>query len=339
MTAAGPGPIIVQRGRDIAPAEWWVETPLEAEDVSRFNLLEYWRIIVKHRIWAVSIFVASLAIGVMANLLMTPIYTASTTIQIDREAAKVVDVEGMNADEGGSIDEFLQTQYGLLKSDSLAARVVDDLGLARDGTFIKTMGGTPRAGSTPEDVNIRRKQAAGLVAKNRGVRPIRGSRLVGVSFDSPNPALSARVANGLATAFIETNLERRYDSASYARDFLESRLKQVKARLEDSERQLVAYAAKEQIINVAAPTEGGGAEQTSSQSLTASDLVAMNNALAAAKTQRIQAEQRWRQAQSGDGSSIPEVLQSPTIQALRQNKATLQAQYQDKLSVYKPEFP
>lgn len=340
MTTAGHGPIIVQRGgRDIAPAEWWVEQPLASEDVSQFNLLEYWRIIVKHRVWAISIFVACLAIAMVANLMMTPIYTASTTIQIDREPAKVVDVEGMTPEEGGSADEFLQTQYGLLKSQSLAERVVDNLGLAKDGTFIKAMGATPKAGTTPEDVKIRRKQAVGLVAANRGVRPVRGSRLVAVSFDSPSPGLSATVANALATAFIETNLERRYDSASYARDFLESRLKQVKARLEDSERQLVAYAAKEQIVNVAVPTEGGGAEQTASQSLTASDLVAMNSALAAARAQRIQAEQRWRQASAGDGSSIPEVLQSPTIQAMRQQKATLQAQYQDKLNVYKPDFP
>ena len=75
---------------------------------------------------------------------------------------------------------------------------------------------------------VRRKRATSLVLHNRDVRPVRGSRLVAITFDSPNAALSARVANGFATAFIETNLERRYDSASYARNFLEDRLKQLK---------------------------------------------------------------------------------------------------------------
>lgn len=336
VTASAHGPIIMDRGRAVMPAEWWMEEPVHADAAPQFNLFEYWRIIVKHRYWVIGIFLTAIAIGVLSTLLMTPIYTASTTIQIDREAAKVVDMQSFTPEEVGSIDEFLQTQYGLLNSGALAARVVDDLGLARDGSFIKTMGA-----SAPKQADARRRRAISLVLHNRDVRPVRGSRLVAVTFDSPNPALSARVANGFATAFIETNLERRYDSASYARNFLEDRLKQVKAKLEVSERQLVAYAQQQQIVNVAPTAAGqnGGAEQTASQSLTAADLVAMDAALAAAKADRIKAEQKWRQAAMGDGSSLPEVLQNPTIQTLRQQKAGLQAQYQDKLSVYKPDYP
>lgn len=336
MTAGGHGPIIVDRGRAIMPADWWAEEPMPHDAGPQFNLFEYWRIIVKHRYWVVSIFLTAIAIGVLSTLLMTPIYTASTTIQIDREPAKVVDIQDITPDEMGSTDEFMQTQYGLLKSGALAGRVVDDLGLAKDNTFLKTMGAS---GSDKPDV--RRKRATSLVLHGRDVRPVRGSRLVAVTFDSPNPALSARVANGFATAFIETNLERRYDSASYARNFLEDRLKQVKARLEDSERQLVAYAQQQQIVNIGitTPGENGGAEQTASQSLTAADLVAMDAALASAKADRIKAEQKWRQAASGDGSSLTEVLSNPTIQTLRQQKGVLQATYQDKLSVYKPDYP
>ena len=41
--------------------------------------------------------------------------------------------------------------------------------------------------------------------------------------------------------------ERRYESASYARDFLQTHLEQVKQKLQDSEQQLMDYATKEQI--------------------------------------------------------------------------------------------
>ena len=113
----------------------------------------------------------------------------------------------------------------------------------------------------------------------------------------------------------------------------------MKQRLEESERQLVAYAGQEQIINVPTADETGASTAGGGQSLTAADLVALNSALASAKGERIRAEQRWRQAQSVSGAGLPEVLQSPSIQSLRQTKAELSASYQQKLNVYKPEYP
>lgn len=335
MTPVGHGAPAPQRGGELAPANWWGEQPRPAGE-SELNLLTYWRLMLKHRLVVLGAVIACLTVGVAATLLMTPIYTASTTIQIDREAARVLDVEGVTPAEAQVGDEFFQTQYGLLKSESLASRTVDSLGLARDNSFLEAMGSDGES-----DPAARRKKAVDVLTKNIAVRPVRGSRLVEVSFASPSPQLSARVANGMAENFIESNLERRYESASYARRFLEERLRQVKARLEETEKQLVAYAASQGIVNVAAQPVGtnGGAEQTASQSLTASDLVAMNTALAAAKSERIRAEQKWRQASSANSASLPEVLQNPTIQALSQTRATLQAQYQEKLGVYKPDYP
>ena len=337
ITAGSYEPIVVHRGNDLVHG--WSDQSGVEQPVS--NLLEYWRTLLRHRFVVAGVFVAAIAIGLAATLLMKPIYTAATTLEIEREAAKVLDVEAVTPTEAMTGDEFFQTQYGLLKSESLAARVVDNLGLANDDAFLKAMGSSG-VGSGKNAATVRRKHAIAVLSQSVSVRPLRGSRLVSVAVDSPNPRLAAKLANAIAEGFIQSSLERRYESASYARQFLEERLKQVKARLEDSERQLVSYASQEQIINVsplAATGATGGAEQTASQSLTASDLIAMNTALAAAKGERIRAEQRWNEARTGDGSAIPEVLQSPTIQSLRQSKAQLQAQYQDKLSVYKPDYP
>ena len=105
-----------------------------SEDGAEFslNLAEYWRLLMKHRILIAVIFVTALALGAVATLLMTPIYTAQTMVQIDRETAKVVegaDVEPRESMVAG--EEFFQTQYGLLRSRSLAVRVIDALGLAK----------------------------------------------------------------------------------------------------------------------------------------------------------------------------------------------------------------
>ena len=74
---------------------------------------------------------------------------------------------------------------------------------------------------------------------------MRSSSIVKISYDSPNPALAAKIANALASSFIKVNLERRYNASTYARNFLQDRLTQLKAKLEESEKALVAYAEKE----------------------------------------------------------------------------------------------
>jgi capsular exopolysaccharide synthesis family protein len=169
------------------------------------------------------------------------------------------------------------------------------------------------------------------------VVPTRTSRLVVVNFSSPDPALAARIANAFADNFIAEGLDRRFQASSYARDFLERRLAEVKARLEDSERALAAYATQRQIIQLSSAGQPGGPE--SGQSLAAANLEAFTSALATARADRIRAEQRWRQAQGQSGLGLPDILQSPTIQVLSQEHAKLAAEYQDKLSIYKDDYP
>ncbi len=82
------------------------------------------------------------------------------------------------------------------------------------------------------------------------IAPVRNSRLVQVTFAHPNAAVTERVANGVAEAFITANLDRKYDATSYARKFLEERLQQLKVKLEESEAQLVAYAQQQGIVNL-----------------------------------------------------------------------------------------
>ena len=65
------------------------------------------------------------------------------------------------------------------------------------------------------------------------VAPVRGSRLVDVTAVTPDAALSQRIADAWGKLFIETNLEQRYDASDYARRFLENRLEQMRAKLEE----------------------------------------------------------------------------------------------------------
>jgi capsular exopolysaccharide synthesis family protein len=333
-----PNRQLLQRVQPGAVAAWedhqFYEPQPEINQGAR--LLEYWRIIYKH-LWVIVIaVVVALAIGIAVTMLTKRVYTAATTIEIDRETTNVVGIaDGQPVDRLARDEEFFQTQYGLLKSWSLSARVAQSLNLASDPNFLRAMGVDP-ATARPQDAARRQQWATGVLQGGLGVLPVRDSRLVRLTFDSPDPGLSARVANAFADNFISSNLERKFEASAYARTFLEQRLAELKAKLEDSERQLVAYATQQQIIQVAEPSSKDAAPP---QSLNATNLAELDTALTAAKANLVQAQERYRATQAAPGLAAPEILADPTVEQLREDRAKLATQYQQQLKLYKPDYP
>ena len=325
----------VARSRDNVAAAWEdVQLGDSAEPSQGLRVLEYWRILYKHKWLIAASVVIALAVGFVVTVLTPRIYTASTTIEIDREATNVVGLnDAQPVDRLARDQEFFQTQYGLLKSWSLADRVAQSENLATDPQFLKALGMAPRkprAGAGAND------WVAGYLMGGLGVYPVRDSRLVRLTFDSPDRNLSARIANAFAENFIANNLQRKFDASAYARNFLEQQLAQLKAKLEDSERQLVAYATQQQIIQVAEPNTSKDAAPP--QSLSATNLGAVNGDLTAAKANLVQVEERYKAAQSA-GLSAPDVLADSTVAQLRQEQVKLTVQYNNQLKIYKPDYP
>nr|WP_036165549.1 polysaccharide biosynthesis tyrosine autokinase [Lysobacter dokdonensis] len=304
------------------------------EDEDTINLREYWQVL-RDRRWVIAgVTAAVVALALAVTLLATPIFRASSTLQIERDTMKIMDVEGLTPTESPMDRDFYQTQYELLRSRSLARRVVQDLRLVQAPLFADLVAnvdaGLEDKQATPAAQREARERALVETAlESLTIEPVRNSRLVRVNFDSADPALSARIANAWADAFIASNLERRFDASSYARKYLEERLAQSKARLEDSEKALVAFATQEQIVNV-------GENQPS---LSAQNLGELNAALALAQAARIRAQAAWDQARAGDGLGLPQVVQSPLIQKLRESRSLLAAQYQEQLRTFKADYP
>ena len=160
------------------------------------------------------------------------------------------------------------------------------------------------------------------------VEPVRNSRLVKLHYDSPDPQRAAAILNALVKNYINMSMERRFDASTYARNFLQERLQQVKAKLEDSERELVKFARQEQIISV-----------DDKQNTVSQNLRATNAALAEAEKKRIAAEAAYRQVMSTRGQGLSQILDSSIIQTLKETKAKLETQYQENLNIYKPAYP
>ena len=308
-------------------------------------LEQYLRIAKRWRWVILGVTLAAFVIGFLITMLMTPQYTATATIEISRDGDQVTNFEGVSREVSVADQEFYQTQYGLLRSRSLAERVATQLRLTDDPAFFESFGrddaddkAFQRAGQryAASGRAVRQRIAGEILLDNLSINPTRLSRLVDIHFSSPDPALSAKVANAWAEMFIDSNLQRKLQATAYGRRFLQEQLGEYKDRLDRSQKQLVAYASAQQIINLPAQA-GGDGTVTQERSIVADDLASLNLALNTAIADRIQAEARFRR--SGTAGSSTEALNNSAINNLRQRRAELAAEYQQLMVRFEPAYP
>ena len=263
-----------------------------------------------------------LILGVLLSFILTsriqPLYKAGATVEIHKSEVQIV--EGAVGPANIADAAYMQTQYALLKSRSLAQRVVDNLNLASSELYADQL----------QSMTTRRRQATDKVMTNIVVSPVGNSRLFKVNYISSKPDQAALVANELVDAFIETNLERKYNTTAYARTFLSERLSVTKEALEKSERNLVNYAEEMDILDI----HSGDGQQAS---LGMNNILALNNDLSVAESQTFQAEQAVAEMISSDASRS--TIDSPILQKLRAKLFELEGEYEELLKTLKPAHP
>jgi capsular exopolysaccharide synthesis family protein len=323
---------------------------------------EFWKAL--RRRWGVIVIVLGLTLLVTALWLLVtpPTYTATTTLRIEKEEPRVLTFDDV-AKQIDPLPDALQTQQRLLQSRTLANRVITRLSLAQhpdfqdeeQGDFVRTWTDGARAW-------VRERLAAwrpppsppgpleGLVVESPltrvfqsrlAVEPVRGSRLVKVSFESRDPALAARVANTLSDAFLTQALETKATSGRYASGFLAKQLGEARGRLEDAEVKLNVFL-KANGINFVSPATlmgRGNTAGTERQDLVTQQLATLSDALLKARGDRIAKESLVQQAQSRDIDALPAVLQSPLIVKLKGDLSTVEAEYQQLSQTFRPEYP
>ena len=274
-------------------------------------------------LWRRKFMIAAIAIlGTAAALLLTlrvtPLYKSVATIEVQRQETRII--ESASIDPVSIADnEYMATQYALIKSRALAERVVEILDLAND----------PRYADSELGREARVRSAAAKITDNLRVSPEGRSRVVNISFVSDDPREAARIANAIVENFIDGSMERKFNTTSYARKFLNERLVTARETLQNAERSLVEYAQAEEILDLS--TSGGNT------SLDADALVTLNQELAKAQSERIIAEQRYRENLSSE--TTQEVLDNEDLARLRALKTELTAEYQEKLGTFKPGYP
>ncbi|WP_421850517.1 GumC family protein [Novosphingobium sp.] len=298
--------------------------------------------IIRANLVVISIIVAvSLVIATVTTMLQTPRYTAETTIQINDQSAQVLGKQNDTMQDpvvaASDTERFLQTQVDILKSRALAERVAQKLRLIGNPKFYDAMGMRQPSGDLSkeklEDLTISAIDAA------RGVDLPRKTRLATVSFNSTQPELAAKIANAFATEFIQTNLQRRFDSSAYARDFISGQLYEARAKLEQSERELNAYAREAGIIRDRdnSPDDSGGSRP--GNSVTTTSLLEINTAANQAEAARIVAEGRWRLISESSPLNSPDVLANQAITSLYSDRARIVAELEKQRSNHLEDYP
>ena len=300
---------------------------------------------IRANLWLISAIVAAaLAIALVATLVQTKRYTASSTIQInDRSSGVMGSKEEQLGDAAAptfDIDRFLKTQTDIIQSRGLALRVAQKLNLIGIARLYEAQGmKAPPPGTDPL---VLRDHAVSLLAGNLSVRLPRDSRIVAISYESSDRELSAQVANAYAGEFIQSNLQRKFDSSSYARTFLGEQLDEARVKLESSERALNAYAREAGIIRTGGSSIDGADGKTVTDrgaSITSASMQQLNAAANEATARRIEAEGRWRAVSSGPLLSSPLVLQNSTVISLLTEKARVEADLSQDRATHLDDYP
>lgn len=304
-------------------------------------LLQYWNGVVRWRWLMIGIVVFCLAASVIVTVLTAPKYTAEVQIEISRQQKQITKVDGIDNEEAGRDQEFYATQYALLKTRPLMQRIVSELNLANSRQFFEAHGidgdivGQKFPGKTERQARDERvKLAVDLLDDNVSISPIRTSRLVNIDYTSRSPEISMAIANKWASSFISLSMDRQFASTADARNFLEQRLNSLRERLEESEKQVVLYASKSDIVSLDQIRDGEG-RIVGNRTLTGANLEELASALNQATAARIVAESKSRT----NGDTASEAISSPTIANLRQQRAQTAAEHAKLLTTFEPGYP
>ncbi|HTK29886.1 MAG TPA: polysaccharide biosynthesis tyrosine autokinase [Vicinamibacterales bacterium] len=334
------------------------------------QLMDYVRILYKRRWIAAPVFLLVFVIGAVNALRQIPIYQSRVQMLIETDSPKVAKLDQMfQTQEGWYNDDFYQTQYRILQSRTLAKRTIDAMKLwdaprlgngpepkaaisvtgmawtAVDAAialakkpFADDQPARPEAAPTaeaPADKTGETAAESGRIDEFLGgvtIVPVRNSRLVEIRYTSSDPQFAAAAANALAKAYIDQNMEFRFNASKDAADWLGSRLGEQRKALESSEAALQAYKEKNGAVSVA---------ENASSNIVVQRLTDLNAALTKAKTERITKEAQYNQLKSAEGSgaldTLPSVLANEYIQKLKteladaqRNAATLAQRYGER---------
>src|SRR5712691_5761510 len=330
----------VRKWERLRPAAAVRAEPAEMKESA--DLLAYWRVLRKRRWTILTVFFVLFTVVLLGTLKQEPIYRAKALLEVAKENPNILTVQELFALDTVS-DTYLETQFKILQSDTLARRVIEGLRLDKLEEFnprVSRLGDAKlqnaaaaqsfAAGDTERDP--RAYQTALKRFRDRlSVDPIKRSRLVEISFESRDAELAARVLNALASHYIEQSLEVRWEATQKASEWLSQQLLELKARLEKSENELQSYAHENGLLFLE--------KEKGSENIVNERLRQLQEELTRAQAARYEKESLYRLVQAGDYASLPGMAENKLVADLAVRLADLQREQAQLTTTFTADYP
>src|SRR5438552_864729 len=285
------------------------------------HLRDYWRSVRSH-LWLILGITAIITALVAIYMARKPdIYEARVRIQVDTDTNPALGAfKGSPVIVNNTYDDptYLNTQIQILSSASLLSRVVKELDLEHNQSFLNPHVGTSRStwqsivrmvglGRNNQEEKVRNSDrltftptkgptaADNLDEVNRlapyveslqlllEVQQVKDTRLIEIHFVHPDPQVAAKVVNTIAEVFVLTNLEKKTQTNYTTGDFLQKRIAELQSDIRTAEEKLINYAKSNQILSLDA-----------SQNTVVDRLSGLNKQLLEAENERKMGEAAYR---------------------------------------------
>lgn len=322
-----------------------------AEVVPEVSFAELWRILRKRK-WIIAAATCSLfAVGLAYSLMCTPKYQATSTIQYNKENSDSLVLEETHPMLGDAtaMDYHVtqQTQVDTLRSDTLALQVVRELKLENRPEFLlkpfwdRFLKYADESKLPLEQATHRRASVLRAFHNNLRVQAVDGTRMIKISFLSPNAELAAAVVNSLVNNYQEQQFRTRFTATAQASDLLSKQLDDLKDQVTTSQEEVVRYQKQAGIL---------GTDEA--HNIVMTRLEEVDKQVAEAEADRILAQAVWKLAKSGNPELISNLVgmssarRSPgipntmlTIENLRVQQSQLKLDYARAASKYGSSYP
>ena len=222
-----------------------IGTPLllaanDASDV-QLPLSHYFWLVRTHWIRMAAFVAFAVIATAMVTARLTPQYEAKSTLYLDRNAAKNLvgqDSQSGSANKGDS-DAYISSQMQIVQSDAVLRPVVEKFQLqatAKDST---------------EDSRRKVARLNNAPVKIKGLtvqRPL-NTYMLTVTYRSPDPVLSADVANEVAKSYVTRTFDLKYKSSTTLSDFMKTHLKDLSDKTTASEERVAILERELAVIN------------------------------------------------------------------------------------------
>jgi polysaccharide biosynthesis transport protein len=313
-----------------------------------FDLRALFRVFLVRRLTIIGTVVMAMTLAAIAVLQMTPLYTASALILVGQRENKVVQ-DSVLADL--TMDtSTIENQIQILRSTSLAERVIAKLNLGRDRefgpggrsltdylnpmTWLERTEEPSRAGA-----NLRPQQAPAVdpmlvkrFSSRLTVAAQGRSSVIRVSFDSVNRDKAALIANTIVDQYIVAQLEMKSDAAKRTTNWLDERLTKLTEEVRQAENAVEKYKVEHDL---------DGKDGTT---LAAEQVSELNGQIVLARSNLAEQEAKFRQVNSlyragSSADSIASVINSPLISTLRGQQADLMRKEAELATKYGDRHP